>query len=123
MLPVLREWGDEYAKTFTSAEVFGDAVREICQRHEISCQHVSAGYPGSCPVFTVDDAYVVKLVPPMLPGDQEREVFCYSRLAGRDSLVPELVAEGCLCDRIDWPYLVVRHVEGAAIRDIADLSE
>lgn len=118
LLPVIAEWGEAYGRVFTQVEVFEEAVREVCGRHGLSCERVSGGFPGTCPVFPVDDAHVVKFYPPMVADDQPRELFCYERLTGRDALVPAVLADGVLEDRVDWPYLVIEHRNGRAIREV-----
>lgn len=78
---------------------------------------VVAGYPGTCAVFIIDERAVIKFFPPMVAGDGAREAAVYRLLDGR---VPgaSLLAAGVFPDRIDWPYLVVSHVSGAAWREI-----
>jgi hygromycin-B 7''-O-kinase len=117
LLPEVRSW-DGYGEVFTSVDVFEGAVREICGRHALSAREVSVGFPGSCPVFLVDQRHVVKLFPPMVETDQPREVFCYERLSGKDDLIPELLGCGTLEDRVSWPYLIVEYRKGVAIRDL-----
>jgi hypothetical protein len=78
------------------------------------------GYPGSCPVFIADRAWVVKIFPPFLDADHGREVAAYRLLQGRlDPYLPHLIAAGTLAGRPDLAYLVLDYRAGAALREVA----
>ena len=123
-MPLPREvptWG-EWAKVFQDPAVWRGAVRDICRRHRLANRgNVRPGFPGTGAVFTVDERYVVKLFPPMVAGDCEREQECLELLAGRSEVpAPRLLAAGVYRDAIDWPYLVIGFCPGQALRDVFD---
>ncbi|CUS02622.2 conserved protein of unknown function [Candidatus Promineifilum breve] len=124
LLPAVANW-DEWRPIFTDTRVWRPVIARLWAaepglraRTSIAMPgHVAAGYPGTCAVFVIDERAVIKFFPPMVSGDDAREAAVYRLLDGR---VPgaSLLAEGVLYDRIDWPYLVVSFVPGAAWREV-----
>ncbi len=103
---------------FTNVPQWAAAVREICRRHHIPVQHVTAGFPGTNAVFVVDDACVVKIYAPFCPEDFELECELYTLLGNGSALpVPALIAQGVLEDQMRWPYIITEFKPGIPIRE------
>lgn len=121
-LPAVRGWA-EWSALFTDAAAWRPLVAYLCRRHGVMpARRVEAGYPGTCAVFVVDAAVVVKLYPPMLPDDALRELAVYRACGGPGGLpqLPRLLAHGVHQDRIAWPYLILEYRPGEPIRDRFD---
>lgn len=118
-LPVVSTW-EEWRPIFTDADLWEPVVRRICQEEQLAePETVEVGFPGSCAVFLVDRALVVKIYPPMCRHDFEREGELYRLLSGRSDLpLPHLLAAGTYHDRIDWPYIITEFRPGVAIREV-----
>ncbi len=123
-LPVVHDW-DDWRPIFTDSALWRPLIEEIWAADSTlpavtgveMPDTVEAGYPGTSAVFVVDQEVVVKLFPPMIPHDFEKEQRAH-RLLPRDGLhIPALLAEGIIRDRIDWPYLISAYVPGEAWRD------
>src|SRR5512133_4057684 len=90
---------DSYCRLFTDAALWTPYVREVCRRHSLPCQIVHLGVPGTCPVFLVDQRWVVKFFGRLFDGAQcfaaEREA---GRLVGQDPRIrtAKLVAAAAL---------------------------
>jgi len=111
-----------WAGFFTDTAVWQPVVRRICQETAVSpARHIAAGYPGSCAVFVVDEAVVVKLYPPMFHADFARETAVYEAINGRVSPIPRLLAAGTYPDRLAWPYLLLEYCPGQPIREVRHL--
>jgi len=111
-----------WAEFFTDTAVWRPVVRRICRETAVSpARHIAAGYPGSCAVFVVDEAVVVKLYPPMFQADFARETAVYEALNGRLPHIPRVLAAGVYDDRIAWPYLILEFCPGQPIRELHDL--
>jgi hygromycin-B 7''-O-kinase len=124
VLPVPRSWA-AWGRIFTDVELWRPVVRQICATTGTAEGYlVEAGFPGSCAVFVVDRRVVVKIFPPQLGGDHDRELEAYRLLTGRLSpFLPVVLAHGVHQDRIAWPYLVVSFLPGRPLLDVRpDLS-
>ena len=80
---------------------------------------VVSAFPGTCAVFIVDEAVIIKFFPPMVANDLKREVAAYLALGDRVPHLPLLLSHGRYQDRIEWPYLVVSCIPGQAWREIS----
>lgn len=107
-------WGGLFGET----AVWLPLIHSICQQAGIPVNTVEAGYPGTCAVFVVDGATVVKVYPPMLPHDFAREREVYQQLTGRLAQMPRLLGAGVYHDRLDWPYLLLSFCPGVPIREL-----
>ena len=124
LLPAIHDWAD-WSAVFTDVELWRPAIarrwaeeRSLAARTGIGCvETVTAGFPGTCAVFIVNETAVIKLFPPLVASDFERERAVYRLLDGRLPEMPRLLADGVLRDRIAWPYLVTSFLPGAAWRD------
>jgi len=107
--------------------VWRAAVEEIWRRHGLGrVERIDTGFPGSNAVFLVNCALWVKIAWPFEHSGIEREIECYRVLEPcRDTLFsPQIVADGVLHDRADWPYFVMEHVPGQRLGDVwADVSQ
>lgn len=104
---------------FLEEAVWRPVVERICRATGVdSVKTVEAGYPGTCAVFVVNGARIVKIYPPMLPLDGAKEQQVYRLLDGRVKLLPTLLGAGIYPDRIDWPYLVLEFCPGTPIREL-----
>ena len=125
LLPSVRDWPD-WSPVFTDADLWRPAIERLwasepspaARTGVARIETVTAGFPGTCAVFILNATAVIKLFPPMVVGDFERERAVYRLLYGRLPEMPRLLAEGVLCDRIDWPYLVTSFLPGAAWREV-----
>ncbi len=122
-----------YGRVFTDVSFWMPYVRAICARHDLACDAVTAGYPGTNPVFVVDESHVIKLYTDFFDGSRSRAVerAVYGLLARRSSLArqpvlpaPRLMAEGDLyppgtCPSGAWryPYLITTALPGRSLTE------
>jgi hygromycin-B 7''-O-kinase len=116
-----------YQRHFLDVELWTPAVRQVCARHAISCESIRTGVPGTCPVFIVEDRWIVKLFGRLFRGAQSFEV---ERAANRwlalHPVLPHapLVAEGQLqagsAARWSWPYLIFEYWDANSVGEIFD---
>ncbi len=124
VLPAVRDWA-EWGALFTDAARWRPAIARLwavepslaARTGVASVGRVAAGFPGTCAVFVLDEAAVIKFFPPLVAGDFVREREVYRLLAGRVPEMPRLLASGVLRDRIDWPYLVTSFCPGRDWRE------
>ncbi len=124
LLPAIRNWAD-WSAVFTDAELWRPAIERLwaaepslaARTGVTRIETLTAGFPGTCAVFILNDTAVIKLFPPLVAGDFVRERAVYRQLAGRLPEMPRLLADGVLHDRIDWPYLVTSFLPGMAWRE------
>ena len=124
LLPAIHDWAD-WSAIFTDAALWRPVIARLWTEEPSLAARtgvarvasLTAGFPGTCAVFIVNEAAVIKLFPPMVAGDFERERAVYRLLDGHLPERPRLLADGVLRDRIDWPYLVTSFLPGAAWRD------
>lgn len=130
LLPVEIDWA-EWERIFTDASMWRPVVERVWLVDAslsqvtgiVAPRDMTAGFPGTCAVWVVgdpetSDAAVIKIFPPMVARDHERELAVYRLLQGRVPGLPALLAEGVFHDRIDWPYFVMAYVAGEAWRDV-----
>lgn len=116
-LPESMDW-EMWGCLFGETAVWLPIIHHICQQAGLPVGTVTAGYPGTCAVFVVDGATVVKIYPPMLPHDFAREREVYQQLTGRLAKTPRLVGGGVYHDQLDWPYLLLSFCPGEPIREL-----
>lgn len=114
----------EYRRCFTNPSYWHAYVAAICARHELGDPTtVRAGFPGTNPVFIVDEKYAVKLYSDLFGGERsypvEREVY---RLIATspDIPAPSLMTTGNLFGAHDgwpWPYIVTRALPGLSMSE------
>ena len=127
LLPEIGTW-EEWRPLFTDVPTWRPVIERVWAAGEQlrlatgidKPRHLVAGYPGTCAVFIVDGRAVIKFFPPMITGDFFRESAVYGLIFERVPYSSELLGTGQFKDRIDWPYLVVRHLGGTAWRDCVD---
>lgn len=123
-MPVIRDWAD-WSAVFTDADLWRPALERLwtaepslaARTGVARIDSVVAGFPGTCAVFIVNETAVIKLFPPLVAGDFERERAVYRLLDGRLPEMPRLLTDGVLRDRMEWPYLITSFLPGAAWRD------
>jgi hygromycin-B 7''-O-kinase len=124
LLPLVRDW-DDWRPIFTDVALWRPVVERVWAA-DATLQastgiaapgRVEAGYPGTCAVFVVDDAAVIKFFPPMVAPDYRRELTTYRLIDERVPHLPRLLTQGAYHDRIEWPYLAVAFLSGEAWRD------
>ncbi|HMN62712.1 MAG TPA: hypothetical protein PJ988_20265, partial [Anaerolinea sp.] len=60
---------DEYIRLFTDTEFFRPALEEICRRHALApCARLRVGVPGTCPVFILEERWLVKFFGRLFDG-------------------------------------------------------
>lgn len=117
-LPAHISW-DNWGSLFLETALWRPVVTRICEATAVTpAQHIEAGFPGSCAVFVVDGQVVVKLYPPMMVQDFQREREVYGLLNGRLAHLPRLLGHGLYPDQIDWPFLLLEFRKGVAIREV-----
>ncbi|MCI0576829.1 MAG: aminoglycoside phosphotransferase family protein [Chloroflexi bacterium] len=118
-LPAFDAW-PEWGAAFTNVTLWRPLLAHLYQQAGLGeLGAVEAGFPGSCAVFIVDRQVVIKLFPPFLPQDYERELDVYHLLDGRlEPYLPRLLAHGVYHDRVDYPYLALEFCPGQPIREV-----
>ncbi len=130
---------ESYRHLFTDVDLWTPYVRQVCERHRLSCARVHAGIPGTCPVFIVADStgvdfWVVKLFGRLFDGSQsfaaEQEA---GRLAALDPniKIARMVAAGQQLAPSEplsstehdgagwpWPYLIFEYIPGVSIGEV-----
>jgi hygromycin-B 7''-O-kinase len=88
----------------------------VAARHGVPAEPLVRQRLGTNVVFAAGAAHVLKLFPPLWPGECAIERAALAHVAGRLSVAtPEVVAEGEL---EGWPYLVLTRVPGVALADV-----
>lgn len=113
---------ENWGGLFTDVDLWRPAVQQILLESGFAeGKVIEAGYPGSCAVFIVDRANVVKIYPPIFAADFEREVLVYDAIQDRLPLIPRVLAHGVYQDRIDWPFIILSFCPGEPIREVSHL--
>ena len=126
ILPAAIDWAN-WAALFTDVDRWRPVVDRVWATDDalaaasgIAKPHrVVSAFPGTCAVFIVDEAVIIKFFPPMVANDLKREVAAYLALGDRVPHLPLLLSHGRYQDRIEWPYLVVSCIPGQAWREIS----
>ncbi len=112
----------DYQKLKTSADIWLQAMRIICQRHGLPVERVVRFGDGTDPaygsevVFAVGKDHVIKLFPPYYQRLFEAELSVASHVFGKLSIAtPEVYADGTLNG---WPYLVMSRLQGVYLADV-----
>ncbi len=109
---------DGYRQLFTSLSFWQGYVRQVCSLHGLSCTAVRTGIPGTCPVFIVDERWVVKFFGRLFDGASSfRTELAAAHLLAEQPILPgaALVASGSMAWQASdwkWPYLVFERVDG-----------
>ncbi len=113
---------DQYRRLFTDADFFRPAVEEICRRHGLApAAHIRVGVPGTCPVFIVEERWLVKLFGRLFDGGSSFAVEKSAARLLREHTripVPALLAAGRLePPGVDWPwpYLVFEFIPSLSL--------
>ncbi len=116
---------DEYRRLFTDAAHWQPFVKEVCKLHGLAAGadiHTSP-VPGTCPVFIVDEKFVVKFFGRPFSGRAsfaaERDAF-HLLAQDADLPVPRLLAEGALLQSGEWPYLIGEWRPGQSVGELRD---
>ncbi|MFT7688341.1 MAG: hygromycin-B 7''-O-kinase [Candidatus Azotimanducaceae bacterium] len=108
--------GSEYDKLDLKGEIFRNAVNSICQAEGISSNSITTFTSGSCPVFGVNDQFVVKMFAPVFEAHFIIEKTALGFLGNSDfNYAPVMVSTGTFSD---WPYIIMQKVEGRCLSDI-----
>ncbi len=120
-LPAKVDW-ESWSGLFLDVARWRPVVEKVCKETAVLPLQfpfqIKAGFPGSCAVFIVNEAVVVKIYPPMAHQDFYREREVYEVLDGRFPYLPHFLGDGRFPDQIEWPYLLLGFCEGEAIRDV-----
>lgn len=125
LLPEVSDW-PQWTLIFTDVSLWRPVVERVWVENEDIRRAggkgtplvITPGYPGTCAVFVVDDAMVIKFFPPMVARDFTRELTVYRLITRRVPCIPTLLGSGILEDRYRWSYLVVSRLPGEAWRDL-----
>ncbi len=102
------ETAQEFNEHFRS-DVWFDAARQICRRHDIHFNCLKRSEHGEHIVFLVDEAFIIKIYKPFRKGF-EREKIALEFASGKTSFkVPEIVASGAF---EGFDYLITEHLAG-----------
>lgn len=108
---------DNWGTLMCDVALFSPLVSEALAAHCLPLAPIEAGYPGTHAVFRAGN-FVVKLYAPLDISDEYAERRCY-RAARGIPLIPKLYGEGVLhAGGYDWPYIILEHMAGTAVRDI-----
>jgi hygromycin-B 7''-O-kinase len=116
---------DGYRRLFTDLDLWAPYARQVCQKHGLQPHEtVRLGVPGTCPVFIIEEHWVIKFYGRLFDGAAayavEREA---GRLVSRDPAIytARLVASGELGGPgWPWPYLVFDFIPGVSIGEVLD---
>ena len=113
---------DDYRQRFCDAAYWAPYVRSVCERHGMRpCRSIESRVPGTCPVFIVDERWVVKLYGRLFGGGASFEVErAANEIVAQDPAipVPRLIAHGSLYETGNawhWPYLIFEYVPGISL--------
>ncbi len=113
---------DDYRQRFCDATYWAPYVRRVCERHGfVPCRSIESRVPGTCPVFIVDERWVVKLYGRLFGGGASFEVErAANEIVARDPALaaPRVVAQGSLYapgSAWHWPYLIFEYVAGISL--------
>jgi hygromycin-B 7''-O-kinase len=120
-----------YTRHFLDLALWAPFVRQVCERHAFSAAEIRTGTPGTCPVFMVDNRWVVKFFGPLFNG---AESFAAERAASRwidqHPVLPHAarLADGQLWAGSEagwhWPYLIFEFLDGVSLGEVFEtLSE
>ncbi len=120
------EWAS-WRRLLTRTAPWRGVVRAVIRRHGLPPGRILRTTIGTCATFEVRPAgggpYIVKVFPPMVAGDADREFAALSWLAGALPVrVPRVLAGGYLFYRLDWPYLVLERLPGRPWREVRKLA-
>lgn len=117
---------DQYRKLFTDAVFWQPYVRSACYDAGLSCGVVRGGIAGTCPVFIVDNRYVVKFFGRLFDGEKGFQAELHAnRIAQsvREIPLPSLITQGQLLPggpSWSWPYLIYGFLPGVPIGQVWD---
>lgn len=114
----------DYSQRFMDADYWKPYILAIGARHGLKpCREIRAGFPGTFPVFIVDEQYVIKLFGNLFQGGDRfaTELAMYEAMMANPTLpTPALVASGALFPEGDgwhWPYLITRKLPGKSLSE------
>lgn len=114
-----------YVRLFTNVAFWRPYVREVCQRHRLTpCEHIRTGIIGTCPVFIVEERWLVKFFGRLFDGERgfAAELAAAELLRAHPVLpAPALLASGALeppgADW-HWPYLTFELLPGVSLGEV-----
>jgi hygromycin-B 7''-O-kinase len=121
-----------YSAHFMDLQLWEPYVRKVCQWHDIQCNRVSPGLPGTFPTFIVEQdstvewqnnhSVVVKFYGPPFDGANsfyiERDMGGWLNTQPLPIPSPSILAEGKL--EAVWKYLVFEYVAGVSIGQVRE---
>ena len=115
-----------YRQHFMDLELWHPYVIALCARHGLApCDQVTAGLPGTCPAFGVEDRWLVKLFGRLFDGAAcfaaEREANRLLAAHDRAFPAPAIVAAGELLSAdAGWPwlYLIYEFIPGVSVGEV-----
>lgn len=105
---------NQYQELFKQNNLWEPAIAFLIQKHHLKGE-VKRGVLGSHIVYRVGDFWI-KLMAPIFAQDMAFEISGLKVVENRLSVrSPQILAEGNL---EGWPYVVLNHIEGVAIRNL-----
>lgn len=116
----IENWSD-WGKVFQSIPAFAPLVDEILRRESLPSAQIENLTPGTNAVFRIG-GYVVKIFSPKESGidgaaDMETELFATKFAHDNGVNAPKIVADGEICDKCDFKYLVMSFERGVQFGD------
>eukprot|EP01006_Ploeotia_vitrea_P030678 TRINITY_DN63046_c0_g1_i1.p1 TRINITY_DN63046_c0_g1~~TRINITY_DN63046_c0_g1_i1.p1 ORF type:complete len:374 (-),score=36.41 TRINITY_DN63046_c0_g1_i1:650-1771(-) len=135
---------ENWRNYFTKHELWRPVVRAVCQHEQFPCDTVEETFPGSVPVYVVDNSKIVKLFPPFTSDDYKAEAEVYQLLNSNNATqqdsngahatqqdsngaclpvsVPKLFVTNSFVVNSGetWNYIVMQFLPGQAIRELYD---
>ena len=120
MLPDVSGWSaDEMEAILTDVSVWEKPVRKIAEREGVCIEQLVPGFPASSAVFTLNRTYVLKIFTPLFYPERHVESELLRALESIEEVPsPRVRSEGVLSDKIEWPYLILDHIPGIALREL-----
>lgn len=116
----------DYVQVFTDLAFWRPYIQAICELHNLKCEYITAGYPGTNIVFLANNRYAIKLYSPFFDGQRgyelEREI--YGWLAQFPEIpMPQLLYSGTLYpDDWHYPYIITQVIRGNSLRSVLDMA-
>ncbi len=116
----INNWQD-WGRVFQSIPAFAPLIRHILQKENLPQTEIEHLTPGTNAVFKLGD-YVVKIFAPKESGidqslDLQTELLAIKHAHKLGVSTPKLIAEGFVCDKYRFAYMITEFVKGKSFPD------